>query len=121
MGGKVVGQACAVLLGLDFHSGKGGAFWLRLDDARRLLVDVEQVVDSTVAGLQGKLAHRYSAAGVQVDGVGVLHRPSCLLKQPVYVYAGLLLRAHINSSVALLSRTTLTFVSLCAHWSAMLL
>ena len=36
--GKVVRQANAVLLGLDFDSGKGGTFGLGLDDARRLLV-----------------------------------------------------------------------------------
>ena len=94
MGRKVVGQASAVLLGLDFDASKGGTLGLGFDDARRLLVDIEQVVCGAVAGLQRELAHRYSAAGVQVDGVGVLHRPSCLLKQPVYVYAGLLFGSH---------------------------
>ena len=94
VGGKVLRQACAVLLRLDLHAGKGGTFWLGLDDAHRLLVDVEQVVGGAMAGLQRKLAHSYSAAGVQVDGVGVLNRPSCLLKQPVYVYAGLLFGSH---------------------------
>ena len=48
--GKVVGQAGAVLLGLDFHAGQGRTFGLGLDDARRLLVDVEQVVGGAVAG-----------------------------------------------------------------------
>ena len=94
VGRKIVGQSSAVLLGLDLDAGKGGTFWLGLNDARSLLVHVEQIVGGAVAGLQGKLAHSYSAAGVQVDGVGVLHRPSCLLEQPVYVYAGLLFGSH---------------------------
>ena len=70
VGGKVVGQASAVLLGLDFDAGKGGTLGLGLDDDRRLLVHVEKVVGGAVARLQGELAHRYSAAGVQVDGGG---------------------------------------------------
>ena len=49
VGGKIVGQACAVFLRLDFDAGKGGTFGLGLDDARRLLVDVEQVVGGAVA------------------------------------------------------------------------
>ena len=94
VGRKIVGQARAVLLGLDFHARKRGAFRFGLDDSRRLLVHIEQVVGSAVTGLQGELAYRYPDAGVQVDGVGVLHGPPCLLKQPVDVYAGLFFGCH---------------------------
>ena len=55
---------------------------------------VQQIVGGAVAGLQGELAHRYPAAGVQVDGVGVLHRPSCQLQQVIYVHTCLFFRSH---------------------------
>ena len=51
VGGKVVGQARAVLPGLDFHAGQGRTLRFGLDDSRRLPVHVEKVVRLTVPGL----------------------------------------------------------------------
>lgn len=42
--GQVVGEAGAVLLGLDLDAGEGVTLLLGLDSAERLLVDEEQVV-----------------------------------------------------------------------------
>ena len=95
VGGKAVGQARAVLLGLDLHTGQRGPLGLGFDDARRLLVHVEQVVGGAVTGLQAELAHCHPAGGVQIDGAGILDGPSSLLKQVVDVYARLLFWGHL--------------------------
>ena len=74
VGGKVVGQAGAVLLRLHFDATQGEALRLGFDDAHGLPVDVEEVVGGAVAWLEAELAYGDAAGGVQVDGAGVLHR-----------------------------------------------
>lgn len=83
LGRNVVGQTCAVLLGLELYSGEGETLRLGLDHAHSLPVDEQQVVGCAVAELQRELPHRDSGACVQVDGGGVLHGPSRSLKQAV--------------------------------------
>ena len=97
--GEIVRQARAVLSGLDLDSGERGPFRLGFDDARCLLVHIEQVVGAAVPGLQGKLAHRHAAGGVQVDGIGVLDGPPGLLQQSVNVYASLFFGSHYSTTV----------------------
>ena len=98
MGGKAVGQARAVLLGLDLDTGQRGPLGLGFDDARCFLVHVEQVVCGAVTGLQAELAHRHPAGGVQIDGASVLDGPSSLLEQLVDVYARLLFWVHLSKT-----------------------
>ena len=89
MGGQVVGQAPAVLLGLHLHAGQCGPFTLGLHHASGLPVHVQQVVRVAVAGLQGELAHRDARGRVQVDRRVVLDGPSRPFEHIVYLDARL--------------------------------
>ena len=68
MGGQVVGQSRAILLGLYFDAGKRVPLGLGFHHPCRLAVDIKKVVCLSMTGLQRKLPDRYSVAGVQVDG-----------------------------------------------------
>ena len=64
--GQVVRQPLAVLARLGFDARQGVAGGFRLDDAGRLLVNVQQVIGGAVVGFQPELAHRHPTARVEV-------------------------------------------------------
>jgi hypothetical protein len=67
------------MLNLD----EGGPLGLGLDHSRRLPINKEQVVDTTVTRLKDELPDCYSGAGGQVDLVDMLDDPTGVLKLPV--------------------------------------
>ncbi len=74
--GEMVGHALRVLPRLDLDPRQGGAHLLGLDDARRLAVDVEEVVGEAMSWLQRELADRDTAPSVDIGPGDVLDVPS---------------------------------------------
>ena len=72
-------QPVAVLAGLRLDSRERVPHWLRLHYARRILIDVQQVIGGAVAGFQAEFAHGNTPAFVEVNRVSILHRPAGLL------------------------------------------
>lgn len=91
-GWESLGDAFAVLLGLDFDTDEGRAFLFGLDGAGGLAIDKEEIVGFAVAVRESEFANRNAAAGVDV-GVGtVLNEPPSGDKHAIDGLAGLFFR-----------------------------
>ncbi len=95
------GQTVGVHRGLPLDAGERRPLGLGLDDADRLLVDVEQVVDAAVPGPHDHLPDRDALGGEQVQRRLVLHGPSGLRQLPVDQHPSALLRLQAVGVVRL--------------------
>jgi len=90
------GQALGVHGALPLHAGQRGALRLGLDDADRLLVDVDQVVGAAVSLRHRGLADGDTLRGKEVAVLAVLHDPACRGELTVDEDAGALLGGQAN-------------------------
>jgi hypothetical protein len=95
---ETLGKASAVLLGLHFHAGQGLAELLGLDDPGGLPVHEEQVVGLSEPRLQGELADRDPARGLQIRLLPILHHPTGGFELPVDDLSGVILgtQGHVR-------------------------
>ncbi len=87
VGRKGLGDIRLVLDRLPLGASQGGALLLGLDDPNGLPVDEQHIVGWT--GVGDQLSHSHALGGMEVDGLVVLHDPTCTLQHLVDANASL--------------------------------